>query len=304
MVQRLAPRALLLTVVLVLGACSAGGAGGSGKPAVRVGSTNFAEQVILAELYGQTLEANGYRVERRLNLGPREIVEPALESDQIDLYADYLATLLAFVSKGAEKGSADAATTRTALQAALQPKSITVLDYAPAVDTNGQVVTRATADRYRLAKTSDLAPVASTLVLGGPPECPERPFCLPGLKETYGLTFKDFKPLDAGGPLTVAALEGNQIDVAVMFTTDAVISSRGFVLLEDDKHLQLADNVAPLVRDSWLSRAAPDAREQLNKVSAQLTTAELTALNKQVGIDRQDPRPVATAWLKAKGLIK
>lgn len=304
MVQRLAPRALLLTVVLVLGACSAGGAGGSGKPAVRVGSTNFAEQVILAELYGQMLEANGYRVERRLNLGPREIVEPALESDQIDLYADYLATLLAFVSKGAEKGSADAATTRTALQTALQPKAITVLDYAPAVDTNGQVVTRATADRYRLAKMSDLAPVASTLVLGGPPECPERPFCLPGLKETYGLTFKDFKPLDAGGPLTVAALEGNQIDVAVMFTTDAAISSRGFVLLEDDKHLQLADNVAPLVRDSWLSRAAPDAREQLNKVSAQLTTAELTALNKQVGIDRQDPRPVATAWLKAKGLIK
>ncbi len=274
------------------------------KPTVRVGSTNFTEQLILAEVYAQVLEANGYRVERRLNLGNREIVEPALESGQIDLYAEYMATMLAFVTKAAEKGSTDPKATQTSLQAALKPKGVTVLDYAQAVDTNGFVVTKATADKYHLAKMSDLTAVASQLVLGGPPECPNRPFCLPGLEQTYGLHFKDFKPLDAGGPLTVAALDSGQVDVGLLFTSSAVIGARGFVLLEDDKHLQLADNVAPVVRDELLNAAGPDFRTQVNGVTARLTTQELTDLNKQVEIERKDPKDAASAWLKAKGLVK
>jgi osmoprotectant transport system substrate-binding protein len=269
-----------------------------------VGSTNFPEQVILAELYGQALQAAGYPIERRLNLGSREIVAPALESGQIDLYAEYLATMLAFVTRNETRGSTDPAATRASLQEALKPKGITVLDYAPAVDTNGYVVTRATADRYRLAKLSDVAPMGSQLVLGGPPECPQRPFCQPGLQQTYGITFKEFKALDAGGPLTVAALDANQVDVGVLFTTDAAIASRGFVLLADDKHLQLADNVAPVVRDDLLSKVGDDFRTTINNVSAKITTEELTNLNKQVGIDRKEPRDVAGAWLKEKGLVR
>ena len=269
-----------------------------------MGSTNFSEQVILDELYGQVVEANGYRVERRLNLGNREIVAPALESGEIDMYPEYLATYLAFTTRSATLGTADAAATYRSLQEALRPKGITVLDYAPAVDTNAFAVTRATADRLGLSKMSDLAPVGDQLVLGGPPECPQRPFCLQGLETTYGIKFKDFRPLDPGGPLTVAALEGNQIDVALIFSTDAVIIQKGFVILEDDKKLQLADNVAPVVRDDLLNRTQPDFRESLNAVSAQLTTQELTELNKQVGVDRQEPRDVAAAWLRSKGLVR
>ena len=294
----------VVALLLLAGACSSGGSGAGGKPTIRMGSTNFTEQVILAELYGQLLEANGYRLERRLNLGSREVVEPALESGQIDMYLDYLATLLAFVAKDGPAGSADPAATHASLQSVLQPKGVTVLDYAPAVDTNGLAVTRATADKHRLAKTSDLAPVASQLVLGGPPECPQRPFCLQGLRDTYGLTFKDFKPLDAGGPLTVAALEGNQIDVAVLFTTDAIIASKGFVLLADDKGLQLADNVVPVVRADFASKAPADFKTVLSSASVKLTTEELTGLNKQVIVDRKEPRDVARAWLRDKALVK
>jgi osmoprotectant transport system substrate-binding protein len=212
--------------------------------------------------------------------------------------------MLAFVTRNQVRGSTDPAATRASLQEALKPRGIAVLDYAPADDTNGYVVTKATADRYRLAKLSDLAAVSGQMVLGGPPECPDRPFCLPGLQEVYGIRFKDFKALDAGGPLTVAALEGNQIDVAVMFTTDAAIAARGLVLLADDKHLQLADNVTPVVREDLLARAGDDLRTTLNGVSAKLTTADLTNLNKQVGIDRKEPRDVAAAWLKEQGLVR
>jgi len=269
-----------------------------------MGSTNFSEQVILAELYGQALEANGYQVERRLNLGNREIVAPALQSGQIDMYPEYLATYLAFVTRGAQRGSGDPAETRRALQEALRPLGIAVLEYAPAADTNGFVVTRATAQRLNLSKMSDLAPIADQLVLGAPPECPERPFCIPGLRETYGINFKDFRPLDVGGPLTVAALEGNQIDVALLTTTDPLITLRNFVLLEDDKRLQSADNVAPVVRDDLLNRAPADCSTTLNAVSARLTTEELTELNKQIGVDRREPRDVAAGWLKDKGIVR
>jgi osmoprotectant transport system substrate-binding protein len=142
------------------------------------------------------------------------------------------------------------------------------------------------------------------LTLGGPPECPNRPFCIPGLEKVYGIKFKEFKPLDIGGPITVQALEQNQVDVGLLFTTDAAIPQKGFVLLDDDKKLQLADNVAPVVRDDLLSKAPADFKTVVNDVSSKLTTAELTDLNKQTGVDRKEPKDVAAAWLKAKGITK
>ena len=303
---------ILFSVIVAIAAALCGfdsvsagsGDGATPKPTLRMGSTNFTEQLIVAELYAQALEANGYRVERRLNLGNREIVAPALESGQIDMYPEYLATYLTYITKDKSKASTDARATHQNLQAALRPKRLTVLDYAPAVDTNGFVVTKETADTHKLRRLSDLAAVAGHLVLGGPPECPDRPFCLPGLRHTYGISFKDFKALDAGGPLTVAALEGRQIQVALLFTTDAVIAAKDLVLLQDDRRLQLADNIAPVVRDAWLATAPPDFQPLLNRVSAKITTEEITDLNRRVGLDKQDPKAVAGAWLKQKGLVK
>jgi osmoprotectant transport system substrate-binding protein len=268
-----------------------------------MGSANFPEQVILGELYSQVLEANGYTIERHLNLGTREIVEPALESGQIDMYPEYLATLTTFLTKDQTKASSDPDATARALQEALTPKNITVLAYSPAQDENGFVVTKDTADKYKLSKLSDLQPVAGELVLGATPECPQRPFCLIGLMQTYGLNFKDFRPLDTGGPLTVQALLGGQIDVGLLFTTDANITLNNFVLLEDDKHLQLADNVAPVVRNDILNRA-PDLKMLADRVSQQLTTADLTDLNKQVSIDHRDAKDVAADYLKSKNLAR
>ena len=299
---------LLLVAALVASACggtSTTGGSSAAKPTVKVGSTNFYEQGILAEAYAQILEANGYTVERKFNLGNREIVEPALESGQIDVVAEYLATLLVFVDKNA-KASTDPKETAKLLQTALAAKKLTVLDAAAATDQNGFVVTKETAAKLNLKKLSDVAAVGGQLVLGGPPECPSptRPFCIPGLKATYGITFKDFKPLDAGGPLTVAALDGKQIDVGLLFTSDPTIVAKGFVLLDDDKHLQLSDNIAPVVRDDLLAKDGGTIKKLLNSISAKLSQDELNGMNKLVSVDKKDPKEVAKAWLQKQGLIK
>src|SRR5437899_1709099 len=300
--------AALVAVAVVVTACGGGGTGGAAKPDVIVGSTNFYEQITLGELYSQILEANGYKVTRKFNLGNREIVQPAIESGQIDLDAEYLATLLAFIDKDGKiaKPTTDPKETQTGLQKALEPKGLTVLDYAAATDQNGFVVTKDTASSKNLKKISDLAPFAKDMILGGPPECPspQRPFCLTGLKNIYGLSFKDFKPLDAGGPLTVAALEGKQIDVGLLFTSDPSIVAKNFVLLDDDKHLQLADNIAPVVRNALLQKDDGTLKRLLNSISAKLTQAELNDMNKQVAVDKADSKVVAAAWLKKQGLIK
>lgn len=147
------------------------------------------------------------------------------------------------------------------------------------------------------------ATLASTLVLGGPPECPspQRPFCAPGLEKVYGLTFKEFKPLDAGGPITVTAVQNGNVDVGLLFTSDPAIAANGFVLLEDDKQLQLADNLVPVVRQSVLD-ATPAIADILNPWMAALDQASLTDLNKQVSVDQKDPKDVVKAWLDASGL--
>lgn len=307
--------ALLAVLGLLATACAPSSGAGLGEPpltqgnastpkaTVRVGSTNFSEQVTLAELYSQMLEANGYAVERRFNLGSREVVAPALEAGRIDLYIDYLASLLRYANRAAT-GSPNAAETHKALTDALKPRNLSVLAYAPAIDTNAFAVTRETASKYGLTKLSDLQPVASQLVLGGPPECVERPFCMVGLRETYGLEFKAFKRLDTLGPLTVAALESSQIDVGLFGSTDGVVAQKGFVVLDDDKHLQLADNVAPVVRNDLLATTSPELPNLLDSVSAELTTRELVGLNTRVDAERQDVREVAAAWLRSKGLVR
>lgn len=307
---------LLILLALIAGACgdssdgteatgTGSGGGGEGKCStfsgsgeVKVGSTNFSEQEIVAEIYAQCLEAAGFSVQKKLKLGAREIVLPALESGDIDLYPEYVGTLLTFLD-GTPTTELDK--TVEDLEAALAPKNISVLEPAEAEDKNGFAVTKETAERLNLKTLSDLKGKSQDLVLGGPPECDQRPLCLPGLKETYGLEFKELKKLDPGGPLTKGALEKGDIDVGLIFTSDGAVAARGFVVLEDDKNLQPPENVVPIVRNEVLEG---DMEELLNAISAELTTEGLSELNKAVDVDKADPADVAKGWLEEHGFLE
>ena len=268
----------------VLSACGGGECDGERLPIV-VASIDFTESEILAEIYALGLEGDGYLVERRLRLGERmTTVKPALETGAVDLVPEYLGTALE-VGFGVEP-STDVDDTLEELRDAFERVGVVVLEPAPAEDKNGFAVTAETADRLNVFKLSDLADYASTLVFGGPPECPDRPRCLPGLQRVYGLQFARFVPLDAGGQLTAAALESGQIDVALLFTTDGTIQAEGWVLLEGDRGLQPVDNVVPVIRREILESWGDDVGELLNAISAKLTTEVLTGLNKRGGLRR------------------
>ena len=268
---------------------------------VTIGALNFSESNILAAIYEGALEAEEFRVTVRPNLGSREIVAPALERGEIDLYPGYAATDLEFYNQAAGEATPDPQATVDKLRLRLTAKNLTALEPSPAIDTNAFAVTKATADKYKLTKLSDLAPVAGELRLGGPPECPTRPFCAAGLQKTYGIVFKEFRPLDPGGPLTKTALENGEVDVALIFSSDGAIPAKGFVVLEDDKKLQNADNVVPIIRTG---AATEEARQVLNKVSAALTTEDLAELNKRADVDKEDPEVLAKDWLKEHGFDK
>jgi osmoprotectant transport system substrate-binding protein len=295
--------AALLVVAVVAAACAQEEPGGGGeetaaKPSLTVGADNFAESEIVAEMYAQVLENAGYQISREFGT-TRETRIPAMESGEIDVAPEYLATLLVFLDPEAE-ASNDPEQVAADLEPLLQERGLAVLEPSAAVDTNAFVVTQATAEEHGLASVSDLQPVAGDLTLGGPPECPERPFCIPGLKETYGVEFGDFVPLDAGGPLTIEALDTGEIDVGLLFSTQSVILDKGWVLLEDDKQLQAADNITPL----WNTESTDDEAESLlNEVSGTLTTEKMTELNGQVEIDGEDAADVARAYLEEEGLL-
>ncbi len=289
--------AILGTVALVAAACGSGddAAGPKEGPPIVVGSFDFGESEILAEVYAQALEAEGYAVERKLRAGTREIIKPALENGEIDFVPEYVGSALE-VGFGGEPSS-DTEETAEALASAFEESGVTVLEPAPAQDKNGIVVTAATAEEFGLEEVSDLEGIASALTFGGPPECPNRPRCLIGLRDVYGLEFAAFQALDVGGPLTVEALDGGAIDVALLFTSDGVISARNFVLLEDDKGLQPAENVIPVIRQEILDAYGSDLEDLVNRVSAEITTEELTEMNRRAGFDRIDPDQVAADWL-------
>lgn len=270
-----------------------------GDAAVTVGSFDFVENVVLAEVYAQAIEAAGIRVERRFGIGPRELVQPALERGLIELVPEYAGSLLGFVA--GPSPSADLARTRTLLREALAPRGVVPLGSSAAQDQNGFAVTAATAEALRLETISDLSG-RSGLVLGGPPECPERPLCQLGLEETYGIEFSSFVPLDSSGPLTGDALTRGVVDLALVFTTSAQIVRHGLVVLEDDRRLQPPEHVTPIVHADTLRRFGPRLSTIVDAVSSALTTAELRSLNAQVEIDGRPTAEVAAAWLASQGL--
>lgn len=298
-----APRILVALAALALGAAacssspSSSNAGGS--PTVVIGSTNFSEQLIVANLYADVLQHAGVKTELKANLGAREAVEPALAHGQLDLYPEYAGTLLLFLNAKDTTQANDLSTAVPALKTELAKVGATVLQPAPAIDSNVFVVTRATASKYHLTTVSDLKPVASQLVLGAPPECPQRPTCLIGLNDTYGIHFKSFTATDEAGPVTVSALKTGEVQVAELFSSDGNAVQNGFVELVDNKHLQPADHLIPVIRTSVDTSTVSSA---LNALSAKLTTVQLSDLNIKVNIDHDDPAAVATQWLKTEGL--
>jgi osmoprotectant transport system substrate-binding protein len=310
------PRAVLITacigLALALAACtSAGGhisptakdqAGRHGT-VITVGSFDFPESVLLAQIYGQALAADRFPVRILPDLGPREVVDPALADGLIQLVPEYAGSALEFFSLGKLSATSDAAAANKALAGSVAGHGLVAAHPAPAQDNNAIVVTAATAARYQLRSIADLSKVAPRLVFGGPPECPGRPYCLQGLKRVYGLHFKAFTPLDAGGPLTLQALQAGYIGAALLFTTDPGIPARHLVVLADDRGLQPAENITPLVRRSTIERYGPRLLAVLNRVSALLGTGTLRALDARVELAGQNPRLVAGSWLRAHGLI-
>ena len=277
-------------------------AGGAGPGAITVGSFDFPESVLLAYLYAGALSARGYPVRVLPDLGSRELVEPALMTGLVQLVPEYTGSALEFVSLGRVHATADVTATASALASQMAARGIVTSRPAAAQDANAIVVTGATAARYRLRTISDLTRAARELVFGGPPECPERPDCLRGLRRTYGLRFQAFAALDAGGPLTRQALEAGDIGAALLFTTDPAIRARHLVELADNRDLQPAENVIPVLRRATADRYGPGLLAALDAVSARLSTAALTALNAQVELSGRDPRAVAQSWLRDQGL--
>ncbi len=317
MPRRSAVAAALLALAIAGTACTTGSAGspgrspagpaspgGAGLGVITVGSFDFPESALLAHLYAGALSARGYPVRVLPDLGSRELVEPALMTGLVQLVPEYTGSALEFVSLGRAHATADVAATAAALAEWMAARGIVTARPAAAQDANAIVVTGATASRYRLHTISDLARAAPGLVFGGPPECPERPDCLPGLRRTYGLRFLAFAALDAGGPLTRQALEGGDIGAALLFTTDPAIRARHLVELADNRDLQSAENVIPVLRRATAGRYGPGLLAALDAVSARLSTDALMSLDAQVELNGRSPRTVARTWLREQGLIE
>jgi osmoprotectant transport system substrate-binding protein len=286
----------------VLGAC--GGSGAGDQSVIRVGSDNFYESRLIAEIYAQVLENEGYPVERRLSLGTRQDRVPALEEGEVDLVPEYVGSGLGYYDTSQITG--DGETNAERLQAILEPLEITVLEITPGEDTNTAAVRAETAEEFQLDSIGDLVAVQDELIWGLPPDCDVNPQCR-GALELYGL---DYPPalresFDACEVPMAEALNGRAIDVAWLCANQPAIVQYGFVELTDDLGTQPAENIAPLVRNELL--ASLDDEETfvalLNDVSSRLTTEELSKLGVEMEIEERDVREVATEWLTQQGLL-
>ncbi|XVX20759.1 ABC transporter substrate-binding protein [Actinomycetota bacterium] len=274
-------------------ASSSGGSGGGGP--VVVGSADFSESELLAEIYAGALKAKGVNASTKLGIGSREIYLKALEDGSVSLVPEYTGALALYYDKGFTGTDPD-----TVYDAALgmaQTKGLTLLEKSAAEDNDSLVVTKETASTNSLTNLSSLKGKADKLTLAAPPEFKNRPQGVPGLEKTYRATFKSFRPLK--GQALVQALKNGQVDVANIFSTDPSIAANGFVTLEDDKKLFGSQNVVPLVKQGALNAEGEAA---LNAVSKALTTDKLSALLKQVDVDKKDPSAVAKSFLSESGL--
>ena len=272
-----------------------GGSAASGS--VIVGSANFPENEVLAEVYALALQAKGVKATTKLNIGAREVYYPQIEKGAISIIPEYNGTLLTV-----ETDPTSTAKTTAAVDAALAtklPSSLEVLNPAPAQDSDSVTVTAATAAKYHLTTIADLKPYASSMVFGGPPEFKTRSDGLSGLKANYGLTFKGFDPLDESGPITLAALTSGKVQAADVFTTTPQIITDKLVSLADPKFNFAAQNVIPLVYKPALT---PTISATLNAVSAKLTTAALLQLDNEVITNKVNYTTAAQGFLTSIGM--
>jgi osmoprotectant transport system substrate-binding protein len=295
--------------VFGLVACGGGGdplsgdndAGSSPAPdkvtSITVGSADFSESQLLAEIFGQALEAKGIEVKQQQNIGNRETYMAAIKDGSVHLLPEYTGAALDYFKKGATETEDDAA--YEALKGAL-PSGLEVLDKSPAADEDTIVVTKATADKYSLKSLADLKAVSKEMVAGGSSEFKVREAGLKGLKDKYGVEFKEYKTLDAGGPLSTKALLDNQIQVSNFFTTQSVIKDNNLVQLEDPENILPPNNIVPLIRTDHKSDEIATA---LNAVSAKLTTDDLTELVKRVDVGKENAKAVAKDWLTKNSLV-
>jgi osmoprotectant transport system substrate-binding protein len=274
------------------------------KAPIKIGSDNFYESKLVAEIYSQVLENAGYTVERKFGLGSRQERIPTMDAGQVDLVPEYVGSGLGFYDK--TKISGDGTANATALQAALTAKGITVLGISPGQDTNAFAVRSEDATSKNLTKLSDLAAIQDTLKWGLPADCDTNPLCSGALK-TYGINYppKNRQALGACDVPMATALQGKAIDVAEFCSTQPAIAQFGFTVLEDDKKTQPAENLAPLVRDDYLAKVDKTAFQALlDAASAKITTEALTTMGVDVAVNQKDVAEVAKAFLVAQGLVQ
>jgi osmoprotectant transport system substrate-binding protein len=256
-----------------------------------IGSANFYEDTLLAEIYALALQNKGVKVKTKLNIGSRETYFAGLKDGSIDLMPEYTGALLLYLNPKSN------AVTPTQVYSALKkelPSKLELLKMSPAQDSDSVVVTKQTAEKYHLKSIADLKPVAGQLVLGGPPEWKTRETGVPGLKKKYGVVFKSFKPEDEAGPLTKNALKHGVIDAANIFSTDPDIVKYGWVVLADPKHMLPASNVVPIINSGKLTDTIS---KTLDDISTRMDTDTLRSLDAKIVNDKQDPKSVAENWL-------
>jgi osmoprotectant transport system substrate-binding protein len=302
LVSALATGGLAIVLTAGLVACGGGGnplttgtttAGGADSNVI-VGSADFSESVLLAEIYAGALRGAGAKVTVKPRVGTREALVKGLQDKSLSVVPEYTGNLLAYLDKSATQTKPDEV--YTALKGKV-PSGLTVLEMSTAEDSDVLVVTQQTAQQHSLKTVEDLAPMCGEFVFGAAGEWKQR--WEAKIKELYGCTFKEIRTTDAGGPVTVEALKSGQVQVANLFTTASAVKTNNFVLLEDTKRMYPAQNVVPFGRSDALSGAAADA---LNKVSAALTTDKLTALVARVEVDKENAADVAAAFLREAGI--
>jgi osmoprotectant transport system substrate-binding protein len=269
-----------------------------GKPAVTIGDKNFAEENILGALYAQALEAKGYNVTLKDNVGSSEIIYKALTSGQIDMYPEYTGVLLSAVA-GQTKNPSSASAAAQEAKAFVEKHGITLLETTPFYDSNALATLPAYAQEHSLASIADLKPLGSGLKLGGPPEFATRDEGLKGLVREYGVK-PTFVPIAI--ELSYKALESGQVNVQNVFSTDGQLLSGKFKILTDPKHVFGYQNVAPVLKKSVLAAEGPAFEQTLNRVSSLLTLKAIQQMNAAVSIDKQSATSVAQQFLKANGL--
>lgn len=300
--RRLRLLALLAVAAFGLTACGgdplSGGGAESDPNVVAIGSGNFTESQLLAEVYSQALQDAGVSVEEPVAIGSREAYFPALQDGSVDLIPDYTGALLQYLDENAKE--IEPPEVYRALQAKLPP-ALVAGAMSGAENKDAVVISRATADRLKVRSIADLAPHCADLVFGGSSEFQTRPDGIPGLRTKYGCSFRSYRALDSGGVLTVAALAGDDIQAADLFTTDPALPQNDFVVLADPKENFAAQNVVPVLAKR---KASPKVTAVLDRISAKLSTAELLAMNTEAaGPDKPALRTVATSWLTRNGLI-